>query len=470
MARIYFKLGQIFLLFSVLSTGCSLAPDYVRPVLELPPAWLETAPDKVLETQWWKRFQDDVLNVLIEEALKNNRDILQAVARIDFARAQLGLSRSDLFPAPGALGNAGRARASRLAYPPAQPGAETNSNHAADLSATWEIDLWGKFRSLNEVAAAQLLAVESTHDALWLSVAGQTAKGYFLLRAFDLQESIAQDTLKTREESLRIYSARYKRGTIDELDLLRVKAEVEVARSSMYRLRVGRDAAESALTALVGRPPQQIMTEGAIKRGLTLEKMPTAPVFPSGLPSDLLERRPDIRASEEALKASNYNIGAARAAFFPSVSLTGMLGFAGAELDNLFVNNARTWQFGGALYLPLDFWRIQSNLRGAEARQRESIAGYQKTVENAFREIRNALTEEEQYSNVVGSMESMAADLRQAVKLVKTRYDNGYSTYLEVLDAERSLFTVEMDLVAARTNLLNGIVNVCLAMGGGWTE
>jgi multidrug efflux system outer membrane protein len=460
---------QILLLSCTFSTGCSFAPDYVRPDMELPPVWFDTTPE-TLEVQWWKRFQDDTLNALIEEALMNNRDILQAVARIDFARAQLGLSRSELFPAPGASGNAARSRGSLLAYPPVQPGAETNSNYAADLNATWEIDLWGKLRNLNEAAAAQMLAAESTHSAIWLTVAGQTAKCYFLLRSFDLQEFIAQDTLKTREESLRIYSTRYKRGTIDELDLLRVKAEVEVARSSMFTLRVGRDAAESALAALIGRSPYAIMTKGDINRGLTLEKMPTAPILPSGLPSDILERRPDIRASEEALKAANYNIGAARADFFPSVSLTGMLGFASAELDNLFGNNSRTWQFGGGIYLPLNFWRIQSNLRGAEARQRESIAGYQKTVENAFREIRNALTEEEQYSNVVSSLETMVADLRQAVKLVKTRYDNGYSTYLEVLDAERSLFNVEMDLVAARTNLLNGIVNVCLAIGGGWKE
>ncbi|MDR0882041.1 MAG: efflux transporter outer membrane subunit [Candidatus Adiutrix sp.] len=459
----------IFILLSLFSAGCSLAPDYVRPHLVLPQAWLEPAPDG-LEVQWWKRFQDDALNALIEEALKNNRDILQAAQRIDFARAQLGLARSDLFPAPGAAGNAGRSRGSLLANPPAQPGHETNSSHAADLSAAWEIDLWGKLRNLNKAAAAKLLAAESTHEAIWLSVAGQTAKGYFLLRAFDLQESIASDTLETREESLRIYSARYKQGTIDELDLLRVKAEVEAARSAMFTLRVGRDAAESALAALIGRPPQAIMTVGTINRGLALGNMITAPIFPSGLPSALLERRPDIRVSEEALKATNYNIGAARAAFFPSLSLTGLLGSASVELDDLFTGEARTWQFGGALYLPLNFWRIQSNLRGSEAQQRESIIFYQKTVENAFREIRNALSEEQQYAKVVGSLGTMSADLRKAVKLVKTRYDNGYSTYLEVLDAERSLFTAEMELVSARTNLLNGIVNVCLALGGGWKE
>jgi multidrug efflux system outer membrane protein len=469
MFHTYFRLIQMLLLMCVFSTGCSFAPEYVRPAMDLPPTWFETATD-ALDVQWWKRFQDDTLNMLVEEALKNNRDIQQAIARIDFARAQLGLARSDLFPTPGATGNAARSRASLLAYPPAQPGAETHSNHAADFGATWEIDLWGKFRNLDRAAAAQLLAAESTHDAIRLSVAGQTAKGYFLLRAFDLQESIARNTLKTREESLRIYSARYKRGTIDELDLLRVKAEVEAARSAMYTLHVGRDATESALAVLLGRSPQAIMEDGTITRGLTLEKMPSAPVLPSGLPSDLLERRPDIRASEEVLKAANYNIGVARAAFFPSISLTGLFGFASTELDNLFVNNARIWQFGGGIYLPLDFWRIQSNLRGAEAKQREAIVVYQKAVENAFREIRNALNEEEQYSNIVSSLETMAVDLRKAVKLAKIRYDNGYSTYLEVLDAERSLFTVEMDLVAARNNLLNGIANVCLAIGGGWKE
>ena len=276
------------------------------------------------------------------------------------------------------------------------------------------------------------------------------------------------NTLKTREEAFKIYSARYEQGLIDELDLLRVKTEVETARSSLFNTRVGRDAAESGLAALIGRSPRAIMTEGTITRGRELDDMPTTPVIPAGLPADLLERRPDIRSAEASLQAANFNIGAARAAFFPSISLTGLLGFASTELDTLFASSARTWQFGGGLYLPLDFWRIQSNLRGTEAQQREAVAVYERTVQNAFRDMRDALTQQEQYANMVRSLEIMVADLRKAVDLAKTRYDNGYSAYLEVLDAQRSLFNAQLDLASAHSNQLAGIVNVCLALGGGW--
>jgi len=451
-----------------LGTGCTLAPEYERPAMELPQTWATPARD-TLDVAWWKRFQDDKLNALVEEALQNNRDIEQAIARVDFARAQLGLARSDLFPTPGVNASSTRSRSSLRGYPPATPGYETNSSQQANIGvSSWELDLWGKYRDLDSAAVSNLLASESTRDGVWLSVAGQATKGYFLLRASDLQEHVAVSTLKTREEAYRIYAARYNQGLIDELDLLRVKSEMETARSALYKTRVSRDAAESSLAALLGRSPREIMREGTVERGRSLEDMPTAPVFPAGLPSDLLERRPDIRAAEESLRAMNFNIGAARAAFFPSLSLTGMLGYASTELNTLFASNARTWQFGGGLYLPLDFWRIQSNLRGAEAQQREAVAVYQQTVQNAFREMRDALTQEEEYANVVRSLEVMVADLRKAVDLAKTRYDNGYSSYLEVLDAERSLFNAELDLASARNNRLSGIVNVCLAMGGGW--
>jgi len=447
--------------------GCSMAPEYVRPETETPAAWTEAA--DAPQVRWWERFQDDRLNELVEEALNNNRDIAQAMARVDFARAQLGLARAARFPAPGVTGTGVRNRSSLLGLPPATPGHEVNNLMSANLGvSSWEIDLWGKYASLTDAARAQLLASEATRDGVWLSVAAETVKGYFLLRSYDLQESIAAGTLQTREEAFKIYSARYEQGLINELDLFRVKAEVETARNALYGTRLGRDATESGLAALLGRSPRAIMTEGSIARGRELETMPTVPVLPAGLPSDLLERRPDIRAAEESLIAANFNIGAARAAFFPSISLTGLLGYASTELDTLFTGNARTWQLGGGLYLPLDFWRIQSNLRGSEARQREAVAVYEKTVQNAFREMRNALSQQSLYADMVRALESMVHDLDKAVVLAKTRYDNGYSAYLEVLDAQRSLFNSQLELAAVRSNHLVGIVNVCVALGGGW--
>jgi multidrug efflux system outer membrane protein len=465
-------------LMSLLSlAGCSMAPDYIRPEMELPANWVRVpaawtaSADAGLDVLWWRRFEDDKLNALVEEALANNRDIAQAMARVDFARARLGLARSDQFPAPGLGGSAARARSSRLGLPPATPGHETNSLMEGNLGiSSWEIDLWGKYASMTGEAKAQLLASEATRDGVWLTVAGETAKAYFLLRSHDLQESIAAGTLKTRQEAFKIYSARYNQGLIDELDLLRVKTEVETARNALYGARLARDAAESGLAALVGRSPQAIMEEGVIDRGRELEKMPVAPVLPAGLPSDLLERRPDIRAAEQSLIATNFNIGTARAVFFPSFSLTGLLGFSSTEPNTFFSGHARTWQFGGGLYLPLDFWRLQANLYGAEAQQREAVAAYEKTVQNAFSDMRNALSQQSQYADMVRSLEIMVRDLDKAVDLAKTRYDNGYSAYLEVLDAERSLFNAQLDLATARSNTLAGIVNVCIALGGGWKE
>ena len=456
-----------FLGLSLLA-GCSLAPEYVRPSMEVPDTWVAPSSD-ALDVRWWRRFQDDQLTALVEEALNNNRDIEQALARVDYARAQLGLARSAQFPAPMLSGAGSRARGSERSYPPASAGSTTNTVNSLNFGvSSWEIDLWGKYSSLSSAALAQLLASEAAHEGVWLAVAGQAAKGYFLLRSYDLQEATALSTLQTREEAFKIYTARYEQGLIDELDLLRVKTEVETARSALFRTRVGRDAAESALAALTGRSPRAIMTEGTIQRGRELDKMPIAPVLPAGLPADLLERRPDIRSAEESLKAANFNIGAARAAFFPAISLTGLLGYASTELDTLFSSSARTWQFGGGLYLPLDFWRIQSNLRGTEAQQREAVAVYEKTVQGAFRDMRDALSQQAQYANMVRSLEIMVNDLRKSVDLAKTRYDNGYSAYLEVLDAQRSLFNAELDLASARNNHLAGIVNVCLALGGGW--
>jgi multidrug efflux system outer membrane protein len=449
--------------------GCSFAPAHVRPEMPLPAVW-EGEPADTLEARWWRRCQDEQLNTLVEEAVRNNRDIEQAFARVDSARARLGLARAELFPAPAVQGGAGRSRVSRLTTPSAI-GRETVSNDSVNAGvSSWEIDLWGRHRDLKDAAAARLLAAEATRDGVWLAVAGQTTKGYFLLRAFDMQETVATETLKTREKALTIYTARYEQGVINELDLLRAKTEVEAARSALYRTRIGRDAAESALAALAGRPPREIMREGIVDRGRVLDTLPTAPAFPAGLPSDLLERRPDIRAAEEALRAANFNIGAARAEFFPSISLTGLLGFASTELDTLLSGNARTWQLGGGVYLPLDFWRIQADVLGAEAYKRETAAFYEQTVQNAFRELRDALSQQARSAEVVRSLELMVDDLRKAVELARARYDNGYSAYLEVLDAERSLFNAEMDLAEARNNLLSGIVNVCLAMGGGWTE
>ena len=454
------RAGIVAALLTVVLTagGCSFAPEYERPVMDLPQAWTD-AGEHNLDVQWWRRFNDDTLNALVEEALAHNLDLEQALARVDQARAQLGTARSDLAPAPAASASAAHTLS----------GSDTRVNeYGASLGvSSWELDLWGKYRNKAASARADLLSTEAARDAVRLSVAGNTAKTYFQLRSAALQEQTAERVLHTREEAHRIYVNRYQQGLIDELSLLRDEAEVETARNTLYTARIARDSAASALAVLVGRSPAAIM-EGNMSAGDLAAALPTAPVLPAGMPSDLLERRPDIRQAEESLKSANFNIGVAKASYFPSLSLTGLLGLVSPELNNLFSSDGRTWQGQAGLRLPLDPWRTRNTVAGAEALKREAVAAYEQTVQNAFKDMRDALTGQEQYALAVKSQERQVDVLSQAVVHARNRFNNGYSSYLDLLDAERSLFSAELNFIATRAQQLSSIVDVCLAMGGGW--
>lgn len=444
--------------------GCSFAPEYQRPLMPMPETWKgEVGQGERLDLQWWRRFDDATLNALVEEALTYNRDIAAAVARVDTARARLGVARAELFP----LINA-EAQGTQTWIDNTKVTAGTEAPFSAGFGATWELDLWGRLRNAREAARYQLLASEAAQRGVQLSVAGQTANAYFLLLSLDSQQATAERTVKTREDALAIYTARYEQGLINELDLSRAKTEVETAKTALYQTRISRDAAESALAVLVGRSPREIMN-GTMPRGLPLEAIPTPPVIPVGVPSDLLERRPDIRQAERTVEASNANIGVARAAWFPTISLTGLFGVVSPELHSLMSNPLQTWSYGGSATMPLiDFGRVGYNVEAAEGQQREALAAYEKTVQTAFQDMRDALTRQAEMSNVVASLERTVKELRLSVDLARLRYDNGYSSYLEVLDAERSLFDSELQLASARSERLTSIVNVCLALGGGW--
>ncbi len=444
--------------------GCSFAPDYQRPQMELPQTWTTTPgqPER-LDEQWWKRFGDPALNELVQEALTANRDIAAAVAKVDYARAQLGSARAELFPL---LSGQGQGTQTWVDNTKITTGAE--SPFSVGFGASWELDLWGKLRNAREAALYQLLGTEEAQRGVRLSIAAQTANAYFLLRSLDLQMATAERTVKSREDALKIYTARYEQGLISELDLSRAKTEVETAKTSLYQTRIARDASDSALSALLGRSPKAIM-EGSVPRGKELETIPTPPVIPAGVPSELLDRRPDIQQAEMNVKSANANIGVAKAAWFPSISLTGAFGVISPELHSLMSNPLKTWSYGGAASVPLlDFGRVGYGVDAAEAKQREALAGYEKTVQSAFKDMRDALTRQQEMNNVVASLERMVKGLRLSVELATMRYDNGYSAYLEVLDAERSLFDSELQLAAARSERLSSIVNVCLALGGGW--
>ncbi len=445
-------------------TACSFAPDYQRIEMPMPESWSGVEQREELERMWWKRFDDAVLNSLVEEAFLHNRDMVVAAARVDQARARLGTARAEMLPLLS-----GQADASPVWVDNHQVQGST-APYSAGFGASWEIDLWGKLRNASASARYQLLATEEAREGVRLSVAAQTANGYFMLRSLDVQMDIAERTLQTREEALKIYTARYEQGLISQLDFARAGTEVESARTALAQTRVSRDAAESALLVLTGRSPREIM-DGSITGGAELAAIPTPPVLPAGVPSDLLERRPDIRQAEYTVQSANADIGVARAAWFPSISLTGLLGVVSPELHLLMSNPLETWSYGGTASVPLlDFGRVAAGVDAAEAKKREALATYEKTVQAAFGDMRDALMKQQESVVIVTSLETMVEQLRLAADLARARYDSGYCSYLDVLDAERSLFESELNLASARGNRLVAIVNVCLALGGGWKD
>ena len=468
--------GAIVALLAVLAlSACSFAPRYERPEMDMPSQWQKVdAGAAPLNTDWWTRFNDPVLTSMVDEALKNNQDLAESLAKIDSAASQVGIATADLLPAvSGSAGSvaAGASEKTPHTTPFNKSGlSRTTATNQAALSASWELDLWGKNRNSYTMLSDVLMSTVIGHEALRLSVAGQTAQGYFALLAQDMQLETARRTLVSREESFRIYTARYKQGDITELDWQRARAEVETARAQVHTSTVAVDSAEAGLAVLLGRSPRDIM-DRTMKRGHAINLLPAPPVLPAGLPSDLLERRPDIRAAEFTIMAYNANIGVARAQFFPSISLTGMLGTLSSSVGSLFTGPAGMWNYGVTGSVPLlDFGRNWYNLKDAEAQKKAAIAVYRKTVQTAFEDIRTSLTSQREADHIVRSMQVQVESLRRAVQLASLQYANGYTDYLTVLDAERQLFAAELQLATSLRDRLNSVVSVCMALGGGWQD
>lgn len=457
--------------FALLLSACSLAPRYERPEQDIPEQWrkvdLGSAP---LNTDWWVRFNDPVLTALVGEALKNNQDLAESLARIDSAAAQVGVATSALFPHVSAAGSASSQSSSARVANYSPQADRTNTSYQGTLNAAWELDFWGKYRNSRTMLSDVLMNSVIGHEALRLSVAGQTAQSYFALLALDMQLDTARRTLKSREEAFGIYTSRYRQGDITELDWQRARAEVETARAQVHTTTVAVDQAEAALAVLLGRSPRAIIND-AMPRGKAIGMLPSPPVLPAGLPSELLERRPDVRAAEYLIMAYNANIGVARAQFFPSISLTGMLGTLSAAVGNLFIHPSAAWSYGASGTLPiLDFGNNWYNLKDAEAQKKAATAVYLKTVQAAFQDIRTSLTSQREADAIVRSMQLQVESLRRAVDIARLQYDNGYSDYLTVLDAERQLFSAELQLATALRDRLNAVVSVCMALGGGWAD
>jgi len=456
----------VVLLLALSFAGCITGPDYKRPFVETPTAWRTDVKEveELSNSQWWQRFDDPALNGLIDEALRENKDLLIATARVDEFLGRYGVTRADLFPQVGAEGSAARERISED-LSPIGPSIDNPDNiYQAFLTATWEIDLWGRLRRATEAARADLLSTEEARQVVIQTLVSSVALGYIDLLNLDRQLQISIETAETRKHSLDIFTKRHQAGVISKLELSQVKSEFQEARARIPELERFVGQRENALCVLLGRNP------GPIQRGGTISDLALPPV-PEGLPSDLLGRRPDIRQAEHDLIAANARIGVARAAYFPTVSLTGFLGTSSREVSDLFEGNSKAWNYAANVTVPIfTAGRIKGQVEAAEAIQQQALINYQRTIQNAFREVDDSLIDQDRTRETLSAQGEQVMALQDYAHLARLRYDEGYSSYLEVLDAERSLFNVDLRYTQTQADLFSSFVNLYKTMGGGWID
>jgi multidrug efflux system outer membrane protein len=450
-------------------SGCTMGPNYKRPTVAVPPTYRGTAPDASAQTEtaplgdqkWWDVFQDEQLRSLVRTALKQNYDLRIAASRILEARAQLGITRADQFPTVS--GGAGITD-TRTAQSRFLPAFETSTGQV-NVSAAWELDFWGKFRRATEAGRANLLATEWARQEVASALVANVATGYFQLRALDLQREISKRTLDSRQESLRLTRLLANGGSTSLLDVRQAEQLVFTASAEIPALEQQIEQQENFLSILLGQNP------GNITRGQTLTDQHQPPEVPPGLPSSLLERRPDIRQAEEQLVAANAEIGVARAAYFPQISLNGNGGFQSSALTNLFTGTAGAWSFGASLTQPIfTAGKIRSGVRLSEARQQTATLFYQQSIQGAFRSVSDALIAYRKTREFSGHQQELFASAQDAARLSHMRYNGGVTGYLEVLTNETNSFSAELGLVQARLNELLALVQLYEALGGGWQQ
>lgn len=451
-------------------SACSLAPRYERPAAPVATAFpAEPVPAVAAsgvsaDTGWRQFFQDPRLQALIESALLNNRDLRTAALRIEEARAQYNIVAADLLPSFNAAVSGSRSRNSAATSPLGVSTVSTAYQVGVNLAA-FELDFFGRVRSLNEAALATYLATEEAQRAAQISLVAEVAKAYLAERAYAEQQELAQRTLNARETGYRLAQQRFEVGASSALDLRQQEVLVQTARATLATLVRQRAQAQNALTLLAGRPL------GDLPPARTLSEQNLVAELPAGLPSDLLTRRPDIRASEQQLIASNASIGAARAAFFPRISLTAGIGTASSELGNLFEAGTRTWSFVPQLALPIfDAGRNRANLSLAEVRNNLAVASYEKTVQTAFREVADALVARGAIDEQIDAQRRVQEAQADRLRLAEQRFQSGVASSLDVLDAQRELFSAEQSLVQTRLLRLTNAVDLYRSLGGGLSE
>ena len=456
---------------SVLS-GCMVGPDYQRPALPTPAVFrgaaeVTTPPDTTAlgDLHWFDIFKDEQLQALIRTALVANYDLRTAVARVNEARATLGITRSEQFPTIAASADITTVRASKNGLTPIPPGVSRDRTVGSVLLnlVSFEVDVWGRLRRATEAARAQVLAADDTRQAVLTTLVSDVATAYFDLRELDTELEIAQRTLATRQQSLQLIDMRRQGGVGTLFDLRQAEQLVYSATQVIPDSQRLIEQTENQLRLLLGQPP------GAVPRGQPLTAQAHPPAVPPGLPSALLERRPDIRAAEQTLIAANANIGVAKAAYFPTISLTGLLGYESNQLSSLFKGASSTWQFVPQVTQPIfTAGRITSQVHLAEAQQQEALVQYEKTIQTAFREVSDALVQSRRVTEIRTQQALLVTTLHDRTRLAYMRYQGGVDTLLNALDADRDLFNAELSLAQTQRNELLALVQLYKALGGGW--
>jgi multidrug efflux system outer membrane protein len=483
--------GSLILLLGValLLTGCAVGPNYKRPTVNVPVTYRASTPDEAstdkpgatssTETQppqtdaaqnpsaslgdekWWEVFQDKELQNLIRTALKNNYDVRIAAARVLQAQAQLGITRADQYPSLSGGGNISSQRSPKIGPIPSY---EVTQGELA-ASAAWNLDFWGRYRRATEAARATLLANEWAQKQVMATLVGNVATSYFELRQLDLELEISKRTLNSRRDSLQLTQTLEEHGISSLLDVRQSEQLVYTAATEVPDLERQIAQNENAISILLGNDP------GDIPRGLQLTEQPHAPEVPVGIPSALLERRPDIREAEENLVAANAQIGVARAAYFPQISLTGTAGYESPALTSLFTGPAGVWNLAASVTQPIfEGGRLKSNVHLAEAQHEQILLTYQQTIQGAFRDVSNALVAYRKNREFRIQEEHLVESARDAARLSQVRFKAGSTDYLEVLTNETNYFSGELGLAQAEGNELLALVQLYQALGGGWQQ
>jgi len=454
------KLGIIAA--AVTLSACALTPDYERPELDVPADYVEPDPagESIANMGWWDLFQDEQLELLIETALEENKDRAVALSRILAARENVTFVRANQFPFFDLSGSLGRGRASRELF----PGTDTDNRYSVFGDAAFQVDLWGQLSRATEAARADLLATEAAYRNVTITLVSDVAGFYLLLRDLDERLNIAERTLSTRLDSLKIIHARFDKGTVPELDVNQAEIEVAVAETAIANFQRQIVQTENSLRILLGRNP------GPVSRGDALVDQAFPPVVPAGLPSELLQKRPDVVQAEARLAADTALIGVAEALRYPSIFLTGSLGFESTDLSDLNSSDARSWDIGANILAPIfNSGQLKAQAEAAREQAEQSLLLYEQTLQQAFREVEDALVAIRTYKEEYAAQTRRVIAARNAARLSRARYDGGVVDYLEVLDTERTKFDAELAQSQTLQFYFNSIVQLYKALGGGWS-